>query len=100
MAKSVNLVATREVDIADLVDYVAQQVAVDHPVDRAFENCGDDITPIAAVGALKAAQISEQPGTFCAVGSNSLFVVHEGNHLIAGDALLLSRPVAPAIRRF
>ena len=38
MAKGVDLVAAGEVNIADLIDHVAQQVAVDHPVDRAFEN--------------------------------------------------------------
>jgi hypothetical protein len=28
------------------------------------------------------------------------FVVHEGNQLVAGNAILFRRPVAPAIRRF
>ena len=53
--------ARGEVDAADLVDHVAQEIAVDHPVDRALENGGDDIAPVAAVGAAEAAQIGEQP---------------------------------------
>ena len=52
MAEGVDLVAAGEVDAADLIDHVAQQITVDHPVDRAFENRGDDIAPVAAVGAL------------------------------------------------
>ena len=62
MAEGVDLVAAGEVDAVDLVDHVAQQVAVDHPVDRAVEDRGDDIAPVAAVGALQAAQIGEQAG--------------------------------------
>ncbi len=54
MAKSVNLVAAGEVNAVDLVDHVAQQITVDHPVDGAFENRGDDIAPVAAIGALQA----------------------------------------------
>src|SRR5437773_3618539 len=34
MAERVNLVAAGEVNVADFVDHVAQQIAVDHPVDR------------------------------------------------------------------
>ena len=64
MAEGVNLVAAGEVNVADFVDHVAQQVAVDHPVDRAFENRGDDVAPVAAVGALQAAQIGEQTRAF------------------------------------
>ena len=44
--------AAGEVNIADFVNHVAQQVAVNHPVDCAFENRGDDIAPVAAVNAL------------------------------------------------
>jgi hypothetical protein len=41
-------------DVVDFVDHVAQQVAIDHPVDRAFEDGGDYIAPVAAVGTLEA----------------------------------------------
>ena len=77
MAERVDLVAAGEVDVADLVDHVAQQVTVDHPVDRAFEDRGDDIAPVAAVGALQAAQIGEQSRPFLAVGPDGFFVVDE-----------------------
>ena len=36
MAEGVDLVAAGEVDVVDLVDHVAEQVAVDHAVDRAL----------------------------------------------------------------
>ena len=100
MAEGVDLVAAGEVNVADLVDHVAQQVTVDHPVDRAFEHRGDDIAPVAAVGALQAAQIGEQAGTFRIIGSDRFFVIHETNQLVAGDTVSFSRPVAPAVRRF
>jgi len=100
MAEGVNLVAARKVNVADFVDHVAEQVAVDHAVDRALENCGDDVAPVAAVGALQAAQIGKQPGTFCPVGADRFFIVHEGNQFVARNPLRLNRPVAPTIRRF
>ena len=100
MAEGVDLVAAGEMDAVDLVDDVAQQVAVDHPVDRAFEDRGDDVAPVAAVGALQAAQIGEQAGAFRAVGADGFFVVDEGDQFVAGDAVWLRSPVAPAVRRF
>jgi hypothetical protein len=62
MAEGVNLVAAGEVDIADLIDHVAQKVAIDHPVDRAFKNGGDHVAPVAAMGALQAADKRTAPG--------------------------------------
>jgi type I restriction enzyme M protein len=35
--------------VADFVDDIPQQITVDHPVDRAFENRGDDVAAVAAV---------------------------------------------------
>ena len=52
MAEGVDLVAAGEVNVADFVDHVAEQIAVDHAVDGAFEDRGDHIAPVAAVGAL------------------------------------------------
>ena len=49
MAEGVDFVAAGEVDVIDLVDHVAEQVAVDHAVDRAFEDRGDDVAPVAAL---------------------------------------------------
>jgi hypothetical protein len=99
MPESMNLVAAGEVDVADFVDHVAQQVAVDHPVDRAFEHRRDDIAPVAAVGTLQTAQIGKQSGAFLAVGPDSFLVIHEGNQLVTRNPILFRRPVAPAIRR-
>ena len=100
MAESVDLVAAGEMDVVDLVDHVAQQVAVDHPVDRALKHGRDHVAPVAAVGALQAAQVGEQPRAFLAVGPDRFLVVDEANQLVAGDAVGFRRPVAPAIRRF
>ena len=52
MAEGVDLVAAGEMDVTNFIDHVAEQVAVDHAVDRAFEDRGDHIAPVAAVGAL------------------------------------------------
>ena len=75
MAEGVDLVAAGEMDVADFVDHVAEQIAVDHPVDGAFENRGDDVAPVAAVGALQAAQVGEETGALCPSGrtASSLF---------------------------
>jgi hypothetical protein len=100
MAERVNLFATGEMNVADFVDHVAQQITVDHPVDRAFEHRGDNIAPVTAVGALQAAKIGEQAGAFLAVRSDCFFIVHEGYPLIACDSVVFCGPVAPAVRCF
>jgi hypothetical protein len=100
MAESMYLFATGEVDVADFVDHVAQQITVDHPVDRAFEHRGDNIAPVTAVGALQAAKIGEQAGAFLAVKSDCFFIVHKGYQFIACDSVGFRRPVTPAIWRF
>ena len=91
-AERVQLVAGGEMDAVDLVDHIAQQVAVDHAVMRAFENGGDHIAPVVAVGALQAAQIGEQTRALCAIGPNGFFIVDEGDQFVAGDAVWLSPP--------
>jgi hypothetical protein len=48
----VYFVGRREVDAADLVDHVAQQITVDHAVSDAPEHGGDHVTPVAALGSL------------------------------------------------
>ena len=90
VAERVDLLAAGEVDAVDLVDHVAQQVAADHAVDHAFEDGGDHIAPVAAVGALQAAQIGEEPGAFLAVRPDGFLVVDEGDQLVAGDAVGLA----------
>ena len=54
MAEGVDFTGGCEVDTVDLVDHIAQEVAVDHAVDGAFEDGGDHIAAIAAVRALQA----------------------------------------------
>ena len=73
---------------------------MNHPVDRAFENRRDNVAPVTAVGALQAAEISKQPGSFLAVRPHRFCVVDETYQLVAGDAVLFRRPIAPAVRRF
>ena len=52
-AEGVDLVLGSEVDFVDLVDDIAQQVAVRHAVDRALEDRGDHVAAV-AVGAVEA----------------------------------------------
>jgi hypothetical protein len=54
MAEGVDLVTAGEVNVIYSVDHVPKQIAVDHPVDRALEDRGDDVAPVAAVGAMQA----------------------------------------------
>ena len=50
-AEGVKLVRRREVNAADLVDDVAQQVAALHAVIDALEHRGDHVAPVVAIGA-------------------------------------------------
>ena len=92
MTEGVDLVTAGEMNAADFVDHVTKQITVDHPVDGALEDGSDHVAPVAAVGALQAAQIGEQAGSFSAVGADSFFVVHEGDQLVAGYSLRLQQP--------
>ena len=88
-----------EVDAVDLVDDVAQQVAALHAVVDALEDGGDHVAPVAAVRALQSgAGRRTGPGPR-AVGPDRFVVVDERDQLVAGDAVLLRRPIAPAVRR-
>lgn len=82
------------------IDDIAQEIAVDHAVDRAAKDRDDHVTAITAVDALQAEKAGEQAGTFLAVGADGFIVVHKLDQLIAGDAVGLGGPVAPAIGRF
>ena len=99
-AERVQLVAGGEMDAVELVDDVAQQVAADHAVLHAAKHGGDDIAPVVAVGTGQRAQIAEQARALLAVGPGGFLVVDEGEQFVAGDAIGLGRPIAPAIRRF
>src|SRR5262245_10186050 len=67
MAESVDLVAAGEMDVADFIDYVAKKIAVDHAVDRAFEDSGDHVAPVTPVSALQATQIGKEASALCTV---------------------------------
>ena len=86
--ESVDFVLGREVDVVDLVDDVAQEVAVDHPVDGAFEHLGDDVAAV-AVGALERTQIGEKPRSLLAVWPDRFFLVDERDELGAGHTVRL-----------
>ena len=79
MAEGVDFVAAGEVNVIDFVDHVAKQVSVDHAVDGAFEDRRDDIAPVAAVGALQAAQIGEETRPFGSIGPHGFFVIDKGD---------------------
>src|SRR5438094_5147883 len=84
---------------SNLVDYISQQVAVNHSIDRAFENCRDYVTPIATFAPCEVPQISEESGASCLVGQNSFFIIHKRHQLIASNTGGIGRPITPAIRR-
>ena len=98
-AQGVQLVAGGEVDAGDLVDDVAQEVAAHHAVLDALEDGGDHVPAVVAVRAGQAAQVGEEPGAALAVGAGAFLLVDEGEQLIAGDALRVGGPVAPAVGR-
>ena len=47
-----DFVAGGEMNFVHFIHHIPQQIAIDHPVDGAFEDLGDDI-PAVAVGALE-----------------------------------------------
>ncbi len=88
-------------DGVDLVDDVAQQVAIDHAVDDAAKDGGDDVAPVDAAGSLQAAQVGKEAGAFCAIGPRGLFVIDEGDEVAARQyGFVAVGPVAPAIGCF
>ena len=86
-AECVQLLARSEMNAVDLVDHIAQQIAVDHAVDRALEHGRDHVAAIAALASDQAPQIGEEPGPARAIGPDRFFVVHERDQFIAGDAV-------------
>ena len=100
MAEGVDFVGRGEVDAVHFVDDVSQEVAVDHAVDGAFEDGGNHVAAVAAIGSLQAAQVGEEAGAFLAVRTTGFVVVHELDQFVAGDAVGLGGPIAPAVGRF
>ncbi len=88
-------------DAVDLVDDVAQKVAVDHTVDGSAKDSGDDVAPIVDIGSLQVTQVGKESRTACAIGSYGFFVVDEGNEVITCEhGVGVVGPIAPAVRRF
>lgn len=101
VSQCVYLFGRGEVDGVDLVDDVAQQVAVDHAIDDAAKDGGDDVAPVNAAATLQGTQVGEESRAFLAVGPRSLFVVDEGDQVAARQyGCVAVGPVAPAIGRF
>src|SRR5260370_18511386 len=87
-----------EVNTVDLVDDVAQQVAIDHAVDDAAKDSGDYIAPVAPSGPLQVAQVGKESGTTCAIWPRGLFIVDKSNQLIARQHIVIVvGPIAPAV---
>ena len=86
-------------DPRNFVNYVAQEITVDHSVDRSFENGRNHITSVAAVASREAAQVSEKPEAAGAIWQNCLFIIHERNQFITSDSRRIRRPIPPAIGR-
>ena len=100
MAERMNLIRRIEVDAADLVDHISQKIPVDHAIDRAFEDGGDDITSVAPVRTLKVSQIGKEPRTFLPIRAHRFFIVDKGDKFITGDSVLFGCPIPPSVRRF
>ena len=54
----------------------------------------------AAVRALERAQVGEEASAALAIGAHGFILVDEGNECVAGDAVRLGGPIAPAIGGF
>src|SRR5262249_31702529 len=67
MAEGVDLVAAGEMNVVYFVDHVTEQIAIDHAVDRTFEDSGDHVAPVTPVSALQATQIGKEAGALCTV---------------------------------
>src|SRR5207244_3856476 len=97
--ESVQLLAAGEVNLVDLVDDVPQQVARVHPIDGALEDGGDHVAPVTLSRTLERTEVGKQPRTAGAAGTGSVVVVDEGDQVVAGDAVVVCGPVAPAVGR-
>lgn len=83
----------------DLVDDVAEQVAIVHSVDRAPKHGRDDVAPVATLGSAQRAQVRKESCALRAVGTAALLLIDERDQLVASDAVFLRGPILPAVRR-
>src|SRR5262245_58416382 len=81
------------------IDHIAKQIAALHAAIDALEDRGDHIAPVVTVRAGQATQVSKQPCRLLSVGPARLILIDETDKFIAGDALGVGGPVAPAVRR-
>lgn len=94
-----DFVAGGKVDPVHLIDDITEEIPVDHAVDRAAKDRGDDVSAVATVRALQAPEIGEEARTFLAVRSDRFIVIHELDQFVAGDAVGLGGPIPPTIGR-
>lgn len=84
----------------ELVDDIAQKVTTDHAVLHALKHSRNHLAPVITVGTRQRAQVTEQARAFLRTGQRGLLIVNEGEQFVAGNAIGLRRPIAPAVRRF
>jgi len=60
-AERVQFLARTEMDSRNFINYVAQEITIDHAVDRAFENRRDYIAPVASISSGETPQVGKQP---------------------------------------
>ncbi len=97
MAQRVNFLRRRKVNAIDFGNHVAQQVAVEHPVDRAPKHPRHHRAPVVFIFDGQPAQVGEQPGATFTIGPNGFVVVDERDQVRAGQAAFIGSPIAPAI---
>src|SRR5438128_2560300 len=62
-SERVDFFARTEMNASDFVNYIAQQITVNHPIDGSFENGRDNIAPVAAIAPSQTPQVGEQTRT-------------------------------------
>src|SRR5271165_6190923 len=92
------LIARREVDTADFVDDIAEQITALHTIIDALEDGRDDIAPVVTVRAGELAQICEQALPALSVGAPAFILIDERKQFVAGHPLRVGGPIAPPVR--
>src|SRR5262245_24982594 len=86
-------------DASNLVDDIAQEIAALDPVVYALEHGGNHIAPVVAIGTGDRAQVPKQTRALLTSRPRRRFVVDEPQQFIAGNAVGLGGPIAPAVGR-
>jgi hypothetical protein len=98
-AEGMHLLAGGEVNAADLIDDISQEVSGLHAVGDALEHISDDILARLTGLGLERAQVGEEARAFLAVRPHGLVLRDELEQLFTGNTVGLGGPVAPAVRR-